>query len=208
MRSFAAAAAALLMVLGGLEAAEPSSPEPWRWTESQRVQARFDPTSITERLANVRGTVRSKPTDAFLIDGQRNPELFFPWELMSFLLETMEVSGPAREVRQLTYSADIAAAGWDPKVLWETLEQESNEYVRIKATLEDQLKTSKGRHSDPFLRQELCDARAFALEASRQAFGREAFDKFLYTAVAPHYQMWTTHARSAEVLMRVERGCK
>ncbi|HEX2833680.1 MAG TPA: hypothetical protein VHW00_11760 [Thermoanaerobaculia bacterium] len=89
----------------GLFAAEPggsTSKHAWNWSDDDRIAMRLDSVSVRERLRlyreeesrRVSSTSRIIENATFVIDGQRNPELFLPWELMERFLNRVQ---PGRE---------------------------------------------------------------------------------------------------------------
>ena len=61
---------------------------------------------------------------------------------------------------------------------------------------------------DARLTDDICRARAAAMQSLRAEFGEVAFNKFLYTEVAPYIRLFSDGKMDAGVLMRVEGGCR
>src|SRR5207248_3792318 len=82
--------AALLIVISGSAAA--AQKPPWEWTPAERAQARNDPAKRIERLKAddraARTLSRGRPAPADVIDGSRNPELFFVTDLFELLVRS------------------------------------------------------------------------------------------------------------------------
>src|SRR5438105_2237227 len=81
------------------DAAENSlSPKPaWKWTVEERIKARTDRSSITERLdKRLKKAARDGNKDdeaiiaklAYIVDGSDTPELILPIELWNFLMSS------------------------------------------------------------------------------------------------------------------------
>ncbi|HSP15156.1 MAG TPA: hypothetical protein VLV78_10440 [Thermoanaerobaculia bacterium] len=132
---------------------------PWEWTAAERAQAR---------------------QGVHVIDGDVNPELFFPTELFETLVRSL-VNMPAvypQMVRQRSSDLFRNLAEWgrfreivaDYAV---TLEEE-----RAAADALDKAKVSALQE------RKQADA-CHALREARRAFGRERFDRMLYETVPP-----------------------
>lgn len=201
---------------------------PWEWTVEERIANRLDPSAIMDRVRahqaahanhagqSALGAVDSTPPP-FIIDGNRNPELFMPWEIMDALLEN--VSGDLRAVQgdRRAYRDAIEASGWDETVFWSTLERLARSYAAAKDAV-IRLQTRTSRRIDALsrsetlerdrLNHEVCSSRAETLQAARAAFGPAAFDRFLYTAVAPNMAMASIKPTDARTLEWIEGGCR
>ena len=187
-----------------------SHPPPWAWTETDRIRVRFDAESIRMRTEQAKSHVRRAEPGSIPIDGRINPELFFPWELLDSFLQIFDAS-PAQIPRiQNMYRRAIKSGGWDFDNFWLIVERESSAYVMGKRELVELQRAARRRgevHRSQ-TRSPLCSVRWSTLTALEVALGKVAFNRFLYTAVAPDLKMWTTSKRDAEVLKYVAGGCK
>ena len=217
----------LLVAIGPLSLLAQQPRQPWEWTTEERIARRLDPAAIAERVRVHQGTHPSHAgqstlntaaaAPAFVIDGNRNPELFLPWEVMDELLEN--ASGDLRAVQpgRRAYRDAVEASGWDETIFWPTLERLARNYAATKdAAIRFQMRTA--RRADTLSRSEIlerdrlnhevCSSRAETLQAARARFGAAAFDRFLYTAVAPHMGMASMGATDARTLRWIEGGCR
>lgn len=211
----ATVAVALLVLTSPVLAseAEMHRPEPWAWSPEQRIAERFDPQAMKLRIEAV-GPQRHLQPNAYVIDGRLNPELFFPWELMELFLASLVNAPPSRiEQKRAMYRQDVEAAGWDYNAFWSATDAAATDYVAafsslIEAQTDAKRNGVKVTADTKRLRNELCRARAAALDELRRVLGRTEFDRFLYTVMAPGLRFWSTPARNAHVLLRVEGGCR
>ncbi|HEY0144176.1 MAG TPA: hypothetical protein VGF48_25035 [Thermoanaerobaculia bacterium] len=154
-----------------------------------------------------------------VVIGKHNPELFMPWELMAHVVGFL--ADEERFARYVPRWADRGAAtrlGDDylprlQKIVGSVIAAE-NERERL------QLLKNSGKASNPGAVQaewsranaSLCPLRAEALAAARAEFGREAFDRFLYEAVAPDVIIIGVVGHTAETAVDtsqwIEAGCK
>jgi hypothetical protein len=176
--------------------------EPWEWTDSERVAARLDPAFIK---ANSRqpsnssslhiATEGASSDFAFTLEGSKNPEIFLPFELFMSLMNGFDADPDSRSHNRVYFSRGIAESGYkDPDAFWRELEP----LVSVHATaLRDHLALYERRdradrkERDAVEKQisehqtTVCRSRFQALEAARAHFGRQTFDRLLYTVVAP-----------------------
>jgi hypothetical protein len=153
-----------------------------------------------------------------VIDGNRNPELFLPWELFDDLLREAYV-GPseARDVIRATFLERATRLSL-PSDFWDKLAVAAASRLELIARERELLATRSA--ADPGSRRRLdaeldqiegllCGARIESLRKARVAFGEETFTRFLYVAVAPNlkYQMEPGTAGAKE-LRAGEEGCK
>lgn len=177
------AATALVLAATVCQAADP----PWKWNSAQRLALRFDSGA---RAARAQVEAREVPARAGqapidVLDGAKNPELFFPFELLeamvslyvvnpSWLWDEIDKRGDklldSRESRQLFEDAVSAYA---------SLTNEERAAMLQQSTAQD------GTRNLSSIRKSKRVAEADALRKLRRAFGRERFDRFLYTTIAP-----------------------
>jgi hypothetical protein len=109
---------------------------------------------------------------------------------------------------------DIAAAGWGYDDFWRQLDGAAGNYNAAFREALDEQKAARSRgeprsaERTASLDLEICRSREDALNAMRDHFGRESFDKFLYTSMARGYVSWSNAKRDAATLRRVEAGCR
>jgi len=164
------------------------SREPWKWTDEERVAKRLDPASIRERAAarisragvsSVGDPIRGQE-DRFVIDGAANPELFLPYELFTALIAAIDPDLPEsdRAVHRAMFERAMKGAGFRPEKVWTDLRAATGRYFAMREAVK-----SGAEKSSPQVR--LCKARYDAIAAARKRFGGDAFDRLLYTVVAP-----------------------
>lgn len=196
-------------------AAPQAAKQPWQWTDEERLAARFNPAAVAERNAahqkvRAKATSSSTPSAAgglqYVIDGRRNPELFMRHELLDHLLlrglgTNVTDAGAYRQA----LAPFIVAVGLDPGSFWTELRGTGESYLRLKQRLQG-TGHGYGRADE----RALCAARAGMLAAAERRFGRETFDKLLYTGVAPSivHSSSTTYPDAADRLRRETRGCQ
>lgn len=190
--------------------------KPWLLDDATRIARRFDPVLAAERAALV-GTCIGEPcARRVVVDGNRNPELILPWELMNALKDAFDPDPELARHYRSAYAyrsnglvaddafwerfGDIAKpwleAVWEPPPPLTIPPEELDERQRA-VTRE----AAKRRY------RLLCAMRADALDVARAAFGRCAFDRFLYEAVAPG-RVVSSYDETAESAAWVEGGCQ
>ena len=190
---------------------------PWAWSSEERIQARFDPPSIVARKTRAAPTTKMA-ADAYIIDGKDDPALFFAWELVDALLPYMEMPPSRAAQARRMFTKDIEAQGWNTQDFWRAVDESTMTYrstrrqqidhrmALVSSRKKDRVRINGG--IDNYLVKEVCEERQRSLEKLRQTFGREAFDKFLYTAIAPSVTLMISMERDANMLTRIERGCR
>ena len=192
---------------------------PWSWTPQERLQLRFDPTRKSERLnvALTKFHIRQLRPGMTPVVGSLNPELLFPSELLDqFLMTTIVVAGERSDRidhNRQTYIPQIRSAGWDENEFWRFVDTAAAGYAAALSSMtEIQRKTrSNGKNAPHWneLALQFCEQRASFFEAARTKYGAEAFDKFLYTAVAPRTTIWTSDEAGGSAFLSAEEGpCK
>ncbi len=201
--------------------------EPWKWTLEQRLSARFSSAAQKARVAQVEATDRRKPAvpsfsvevpgakaTSDVIDGDIHPELLLPTELFEAFVRSSFVSLPDLYPRHVRIRSDDVLRVEDD---WVKLAALSAEYISLirqeHFLLEESVTASRSRKAD--IEQELerlraakCGTQATAFRAVRNEFGRERFDRFLYTVTASG-RRWsvgsTTPEAVAEKVARLRR---
>lgn len=168
------------------DAASSQTKQPWQWTAQERAAARRDPARRADRVGAYeregrpsRAMTSSFASVADVIDGSRNPELYFPTELFEYLVRSAFITLPRvypHVIQQRSSDLFRSQDEWD-------------RFAGITAKYAEILKeeTSAAQRQDAAavaaLGAEKCAAEAQALRAARHAFGRERFDRMLYEAV-------------------------
>lgn len=189
---------------------------PEKWTAKARLDRRFDPEASAARVAAERARhPEFRGTDS--IDGRLHPELFLPEELFEHLIWQGFVLLP--EVYPL-HVMSISTGILDAPDEWVRLEEVAGEVIENLQQQRILLKRSSekglGAAEDgqlTALRARRCKAQISALERAREAFGRDAFDRFLYQSVAPSMSIaisapadWE-RAERRRALERLAEGC-
>jgi len=199
---------------GGHISLSTSNPQPWLLDLDTRLQRRFDPNL---RSARLKAAGRSPTSDADIIQGEKNPELFLPWEVHRFLLSTAFYADASVAAAWRARFASAVPELRIPQGFWATLAKVSADYLdgqRQIASLSDDMRKADSvrreqqRQAIVLKESSQCGLRLLALERANDAFGREWFDEFLYRAVAPNLTISTSTPTSAERLRFVAGGCK
>jgi hypothetical protein len=187
---------------------------PWRWTPAERAAALRDPSARAARVrahaaAGARLRPSSQPTPAAdELDGNLNPELFFPAELYRDLVRLSFIHLPQvyqNVVRQRSSDLLQTPAEWD------YFKSASTEVAALLAR-EHQLNTQRLSAEPPVraeldrelarVRNELCAATAAALRSLRTRFDRDRFDRMLYEVVPPGHGVSFGSASEVEAHVR------
>jgi hypothetical protein len=187
--------------------------QPWLWSPDERINERFSPESIEARKQLATSHTRTVPPTMSPINGDTHAELFFPWELMDRLLRMQTVTPSGLRWTREPYRKHIETAGWDYDAFWSELEANAIDYLILFRELQQHQRpanTANAQRTDrERITSQICAARAAALNAMRQTYGDVAFDRFLYSAMAPGFHGWIDNKEyNAEKLMRVQGGCK
>jgi hypothetical protein len=209
------------MAASGDEA--PRSKPAWLMDDSERLARRFDPVAAAARLrlAVAEGDVPVNSGAEDAVFGRHNPELFLPWELLDDVYGVFNLDPAAQRQRRDKW-VDRGA----PRLLGDDFWTRLQELLRPLIVAEGELKrvhlaqqaaTGAARRAllveaSRHLSDSLCPLRAKALEAAREAFGRETFDRFLYEVVAPESGSYSGSSAGlsgmASGLLWVAEGCK
>lgn len=205
----------------------------WAWDDDTRIAQRLDPAAITQRLAAHTRQMATHPSSgritaeqasdapAFVIDGDRNPELFLPFELFETLLNAIDPGvGDEKDRRALheRYEPHLRALGFDSVAFWTDLSTVARLYLTARSNRDtvalraDSASPEERRQLQARLATmpvELCRARFETLNRARAHFGPSRFDEFLYTAVAPtlHVASSKPSAGAAGGLKMLAGGC-
>ena len=148
----------------------------WRWTTDERLALRLDVVDMRERNRAYGFPVPGK----YVIQGSRDPALFFPTELFdAYLWRFIDPKGTGPRSDARFPAMERIAARW----------------------------IASYRNSG--ISDETCRQLALALAMARAEYGAEAFDRFLYETVAPHLTMvYERSSEEAARLRSQERGCR
>lgn len=153
-------------------------------------------------------------SEVLFLDGSVLPGALLPSEIfMSLVARVYTPDNAARdEMRR-----EILARSSDPQLnrrdLWSRLASAAAPYLALDAQRErvmaEAVAVPEADRPAIYARlpslEEYCRQGALALDAARREFGREAFDRFLYEAVAPDVEIGTT-LTPAELRI-IEDGC-
>jgi hypothetical protein len=196
----------------------------WSLTVEERLAQRFDHDSIQERSVAYRlgvSELRAQSTSAnsdgiaatpqfeYVVDGHRNPELFLPHELYDMLLTGLSPDESLRLKQRAFYQPLLKQIGYDDAAFWSALASVNGEYLLVRFGDRPSGFASKARTQ--VAAEARCRARFNALEAARRLFGRNAFDRLLYTVIAPSTLVSTSatsDAHLADDLRNAEQGCR
>jgi hypothetical protein len=190
----------------------------WRWTEEERLAKRFDAAARTQRVEAAKEKKHRVDAGFDFVDGTRDPDLFLPWELTGPLLRILDFPALRQPEIRAHFRGAITAEGWDPDAFWIDIEVLSARYRSLEsAIIANQKALAKDiRAKRPGVTKkawdamtiEHCEARADMLDDFYEKFGTEAFDRFLYTAVAPTFTLLTPTAQGPMQLRKLGQRCK
>ncbi len=196
MRRITAALPMVVLTFAVAARGQGSQRPPWKWTDEERIAKRYDPASMHSRedayVAKTEGAAVAIGRD--VVDGDKNPGLFLPIDLYRALL--MRAFSPVPEASQVFrdgYQSKSGGLRIDDD-FWQRLERTARPYldsIETQRALGKEYQTAHpgrraeiDRQADEFGKED-CRLRVQNLETARATFGREAFDRFLYEAVAP-----------------------
>jgi hypothetical protein len=193
------------------------SPDVWWLSDDERIARRA---ALIEHRpgphaphANAAG--RPIVSNRESINGAEHPELFLPYELFDELLWGLSTNSSRKENARSLYDTGIRAFGYNVDRFWATLANAAHLYLmqseprRHKASTD--FVSSRGNWTFVPIGREPCSARIAALEKARQLLGgRDFFDRFLYSVVAPrlHHASATMAPDLDEQLRFMAGGCK
>lgn len=182
----------------------------WEWTVDERLAGRADAAAARERVMANREKWKAPPVSAMstatpsqpydVVLGAQHPELFLSYELFDNMTrQAFSDDSRMRVVYRETIDKQRAAAGLPPDWL-DRLEGLSASYLSTSKRVYD-------GERDPASQERMCRDRFAAMTAARRDFGA-AFDRFLYSAVAPDMFIFAISKPDIESLRRIEGGCK
>lgn len=219
------AISALLMVLLVLasvtasavadESPQTAERQPWELTLQERLALFNDPDARQERVKRAVERERAindaspaelrrtgfAPVD--VIDGNVNPELIFPRQAFESLMRPFN-SGDLRRLRE--ESAPTLDAIGLPDSFFDELVGIAHDHLMMDLEYRFPLKKAEGLENyHRYMR--LCISSYQTLNAARDHFGREKFDRFLYEAVVPSIGLTYTSEQSIRDIEFRETGC-
>jgi hypothetical protein len=216
----------LTLILGAVVMADdPVRRSPWLWSTDERVSQRLNPAAIADRLRDHTDRRNSSElpisastaTSVFVIDGTRNPELFMPWELVERFLNMTNAGDPRGSRTRLLFEPALREFGWNSNSFWSQVDRLGTDYAGVRGEIA-QIERDADSGTVMQRRQalaardaaapRLCFARAEALRRARAEFGVEAFDRFLYTVIAPKLVVYSDDPLDAAELRMIESGCR
>lgn len=187
----------------------------WEWSDGERIRVRFDPASVSRRAtAQAASAQPLGRAQEHVIDGSRDPALFLPAELLDVLLQGLHSDASIRAHARDALAPQIRAMGYTESDFWNKLERLSVAYrallARPSAVTIQRVTRSDGQVVSFPVDLQRCAARHGLLQAARASFGAQAFQRFLYTAVAPQVQraVTTQQVDPAQELLFVAGGCR
>lgn len=179
---------------------------PWRWTVAERIATRVDPANRAARRTRALSHSRTIREGFTPIDGSVEPELFLPVELITRLV--LDTTSPHERIRE-SYRTPIESRGWNVEHFWEVLHSAGAAYLSLMRESGTRPPDTRERVAVSPLASQICMASGDMMDAAYTEFGREEFDEFLYTAVAPRIKTYIADTRdSADTLHAKARGCR
>lgn len=197
----------------------PSPPKPaWKWTEEERLAARFDAQKQAERNAAdvAAGFTSVDDANKTSIVGKTHPELLMPGEIFGSLISSAFMASPEYQlsyresVEEKAPALGLGASIWDElkEIVTPVLEHERKRRELVEAHRSGQKVETGSSESAVASSLRGCALRAEALQRLIDLWGRETTLRFLYEVIAPRCNVTNFgQARSAEVLRFVEAGC-
>lgn len=181
--------------------------------DATRVARRFDPDLAAERAAASEFCRVNRCDGKVIVDGKQNPELIMPWELMARVPDAYHPDPIWFEHHRSLWAPRVGIS--PTATFWDQLYEAAKEYVDTAREIElllRQLNATPEVDRPPIAEQirererTMCWRRAEALANARLVFGRCAFDRFLYQAIAPDLHV-SSRAETAASTLWVEGGC-
>ncbi len=200
------------------------SPRPaWAWSDEERFAALVDDAAATRRLEADRrrekprrgiattgqaGTGNGLPKVVDVIDGSRDPHLFFAWELFHQMVVGAYADDAEHRLAYRQSNEGVRKSLGLPDDMWERMEPMVVPYRAAQQRARDEALTYAGRDLSTIESSrtafEVCNQRHQALLEAQQTFG-DAFTRFLYLGVAPSMYRVAIGRPGTEVL-RMARG--
>jgi hypothetical protein len=212
-------AASFLLV--GAQQSPPA--EPWKWTLEQRLAARFDPHARAARVADprakgVQAMSAFGPVPSDVIDGSKHPELFLPTEIFEhFVWLAYTLESPLWRESMRDRSPDILRTDAEWRDLDAIVAPYANSLKRDGELLkiEDRSSAPKRREIErerANIQATRCSLLRDAFRGARARFGKERFDRFLYTVptvgFASSYAPENDFEKDRERVLQIEERCQ
>jgi hypothetical protein len=183
----------------------------WLLSDDERINSRTVSRDVPGRATNL--SAADGYRDA--IDGHSNPELFLPYEIFDVLLWGLSDQPKLQQTAHRLYDSQLPSFGYDADAFWNKLRSASKSYLDSRqyhlqhGPRTTTILSSSGKSIMIPVDREVCAARIAALENARLLLGKEAFDRFLYSVVAPQIQISEggTSSDRASQLRYMARGC-
>lgn len=209
-------------VSGGIVTEEAGRLEPWRWSDDARVSALLDERAAAVRVeaAQRRQSHRAISSTALpqphgttfvdVIDGRRDPHLFFPFELFQHFVLSAYTPNVNVRIAYRSSKSDALRQHELPADMWERLEGITAAYRGAMQHEESNASAYNRTQHVADSRQlrattSMCRDRHAALLEAQATFGPE-FTKFLYKAVAPDIQRRLLRRADRTRLLRAATG--
>jgi hypothetical protein len=225
-----------LCVITFSEAAEQGQPQAlsdskpaWKWTDEERLGARFAPGAAARRLAASNRRQPSQraqlalaaagdPEPGDFVDGALTPELFLRWELFDELLASAFRGSPEGQAVFRDGIVERVPVLKQAPGLWDLIAAATSDYLRAltnQATVASRLTLTTQVERQTLLRQlqimqrSNCNVRVQSLRKVSADLGAETFDRLLYQGVAATmFKRSVGHGQTPEALSYIERGCQ
>jgi hypothetical protein len=202
--------------------------QPWEWTDEERLAVRYDAKSVAERAAAAAADPHgprfhsqkagpqplAKKTMQVIV-GDRNPELFMPYELFdTFLAGGFVQNDPSlfrQEIDERGAYLELPADFWPVmQEITKTFVTSRREQMRLGRTLNgpDDPRQAEVQAAIKRLQAGDCAARADALAEARRRFGRTVIDRLLYELMAPGSLHFSDDPFPPARLLEIARGCR
>lgn len=199
---------------------------PWEWTDEERIAARLDKNQAEKRVITERESRRAKgdrqyrnpgtnalerqPADqslADVIDGHRNPELFFPQQLFTSLLRHAFVSNEYADDYRAYHLKRAVTLGL-PADLWDRIGVLAAPAVAaLRREREALANAAEGSVVPREMALVSCRARNASYRELRKVLGPQ-FDRFLYEVIAPGAKLTYTAPPTYQEIYRQAGGCE
>lgn len=185
-----------LFAIAGLVRGDTTQRPAWQWTNAERIAATKSERNRSNRVkaaAELDAQLEGRDTtessnDGDVIDGSRNPELFFPWELFDKFVERITSSPLYRQAHQASaYDFLRADSEWQRvlELVTPVMEaQKESKAVRDRAVI-SAARTNEIKDALAASHRRQCLAVRDALRLAYAEFGEERVNRFLYESIAP-----------------------
>jgi hypothetical protein len=192
----------------------------WQWTDEERIAARFDESARRTRIEarlRTRGEAKTAgPPLHDVLQGADHPELLLPHEIFGTFTRAAYAAEDETAKIMRQDAAEKASQLGLPANFLDVVAREAADFIALQkreTALRDRM-TAPGENGALLLNEikrleaEECPARAAAIGRLRTIYGRETFDRYLYTALAPGVFFTFFEPQDAQQLRARERGCQ